>query len=157
MTINPSMKIREINRFSNRIFSAVAELLPQLAPGSEQPDKDRFKKILKSEGTHFFIAEDNKKIVGVLTVVTYDLLSGTKVWIEDVVVDESQRGKGYGESLVLFAIDFTRSIGAESIDLTSKPSRTAANQLYLKLGFKIRQTNVYRYEIKQRRIKYSGY
>ena len=142
------MKIREINRFSSRIFSEVLRLLPQLAPGSAPPDKDRFKKILSSASTHLFVGEDDKRIVGIMIVVTYNLLSGSKVWIEDVVVDESQRGKGYGKSLMLFAIDFARSTGAESIDLTSRPSRTDANKLYLKLGFEIRQTNVYRYQLR---------
>jgi len=143
------MKIKEINRFSVRVFNAVLRLMPQLAPDSELPTKKQFKGILTSERTHFFIAElDNKEIVGILTIVIYDIPSGTKVWIEDVVVDESQRGKGFGKELLLFAINFARSTGAESIELTSRPSRIAANQLYQKSGFVIRETNVYRYTLK---------
>ena len=83
-----------------------------------------------------------------LTIGTYDFLSGTKVWIEDVVVDESQRGKGIGKELTLFAIGFAKSLGAESVELTSRPSRIAANSLYKKLGFVLRETNVYRYTLK---------
>jgi ribosomal protein S18 acetylase RimI-like enzyme len=64
-----------------------------------------------------------------------------------VVVDVSQRGKGVGRELMRFAIDFARLSGAKSIDLTSRPFRIAANQLYLKMGFEKRETNVYRYTI----------
>jgi ribosomal protein S18 acetylase RimI-like enzyme len=143
------MRIREINRFSARIFNAVLKLLPQLNSGSELPTRKHFKEILKSERTHFFIAElDNEDIVGMLTIATYDIPSGTKVWIEDVVVDESQRGKGFGKELTLYAIGYARSIGAESIELTSRQSRIEANQLYRKLGFVKRETNVYRYLLK---------
>ena len=143
------MKIKKINRFSTRVFNALLRMLPQLAPDSELPDEKTFKKILKSGSTHFFIAElDNKEIAGILTLVTYDIPSGHKVWIEDLVVDESQRGKGYGRELMLFAISFAKSTGARSIELTSRPSRIAANQLYRKLGFVIRETNVYRFPLK---------
>jgi ribosomal protein S18 acetylase RimI-like enzyme len=143
------MIIKEITRFSIRVFDAVLKLIPQLNPDSELISKEHFKEILKSKRTHFFIAElDNKKIAGILTIATYDIPTGSKVWIEDVVVDESERGKSIGKELMLFAIDFARSKGAESIELTSRPSRFAANQLYRKLGFSIRETNVYRYHLK---------
>ncbi len=142
------MTIREVNRFSIRIFNAVLRLLPQLGPGTILPTAEHFKGILKSKRTHFFIAEAGKEIVGILTLATYDIPTGTKVWIEDVVVDESQRGKGVGKELMLFAMDFARSAGAAGIELTSKPSRIAANELYKKLGFLQRETNVYKYTLR---------
>jgi ribosomal protein S18 acetylase RimI-like enzyme len=142
------MSIKEINRFSVRLFNAVLRLIPQLASDAELPTEKHFKGILRSDRTHFFIAELDKDIVGILTIATYDIPSGTKVWIEDVVVDESQRGKGIGKELMLFAVDFAKTTGAKAIELTSRPSRIAANQLYKKLGFVIRETNVYRYSLK---------
>lgn len=140
------MKIKEINRFSVRVFDTVLKLLPQLDPESELPTREHFKAVLKSKGIHFFIAEtDNKDIAGILTVVRYIVPTGTKVWIEDVVVNEQYRGRGFGCELIQYAIDFARSTGAKSVDLTSKPSRIAANYLYKKCGFVLRETNVYRY------------
>ena len=35
--------------------------------------------------------------------------------------------------------------GARTVDLTSRPSREAANRLYVRMGFESRTTNVYRY------------
>jgi ribosomal protein S18 acetylase RimI-like enzyme len=142
------MNIIEINKFSTRIFKSILKLLPQLDPNVDMPGENHFKKILKSERTHLFIAEtDNKEIVGMLTIGTYDIPSGTKFWIEDVVVDESQRGKGFGEELIHLAIDFSKKNGAKSIELTSRPTRIAANELYKKCGFVLRDTNVYRYNL----------
>jgi Acetyltransferases len=140
------MKIKKIKRFSVRVYEAVLSLLPQLASEADLPTKEYFESILKSENIHFFIAElDNKQIVGMITIGTYRLPSGTKVWIEDVVVDESQRGKGIGKELILHAINYSGSLGAKTVGLTSRPSRTSANRLYQKLGFVRYETNVYKY------------
>jgi ribosomal protein S18 acetylase RimI-like enzyme len=145
------MKINEVKRFNKKTFNAVLRLLPQLAPDAELVSKKRFKKILKSGRTHFFKAElSDKQIVGMLTIVTYDIPSGSKVWIEDVVVDESHRGKGYGKELMLFAIDYAKSIGKKAIELTSRPARIEANKLYHELGFVIRETNLFKLDICQR-------
>jgi ribosomal protein S18 acetylase RimI-like enzyme len=143
------MKIREITGFDSKVFEAVLKLLPQLGPNSNLPSEKQFRKILKSDNSHFIIAElDNDEIAGMLTLGTYDIPTGTKVWIEDVVVDESLRGKGIGQELTMFAIRFAGSLEAKSIELTSRPSRIAANKLYQKLGFIQRETNVYRYDLK---------
>ena len=139
------MTIRKIHRFTPGIYKAVSELLRQLIPEQEPLSAEKFTGILKTGNTHIFIAMiEKKKIIGMLTLVTYNIMSGKKVWIEDVVVDESQRGKGTGKELMLHAIGFARSSGAASVELTSRPSRIAANKLYLQLGFICRETNVYK-------------
>jgi ribosomal protein S18 acetylase RimI-like enzyme len=143
------MIISKVNRFSKRVYRAVLMLLPQLAPEADLPTEQYLKSILTSDNVHLFIAElDNKQIIGMLTIGIYNILSGTKAWIEDVVVDESVRGKGYGEELILFAINYSGSLGAKAVGLTSKPSRIAANKLYKKTGFKQYETNVYKYQLK---------
>jgi ribosomal protein S18 acetylase RimI-like enzyme len=142
------MKIIRITKFTDRIFESVIHLLPQLSPGTEFPSKNYFKELLGSQNTHFFIVElDNKDIVGMLTIGTYSIPTGMKVWIEDVVVDESQRGKGIGKDLILYAIDYAKSLGAKEIILTSRPSRVEANKLYVKLGFVRHETNVYKFKV----------
>jgi ribosomal protein S18 acetylase RimI-like enzyme len=137
------MKIKEITIFSDDVFNAVLRLLPQLDPGSDLPTKEHFKNILKSQHIHFFVLEQDNVIIGMLSLVTYDIPTGKKVWIEDVVVDKSHRGKGLGKKMILFAIDFSKTEGAKSIELTSRPSRVEANHLYQKLGFVLRETNMY--------------
>jgi GNAT superfamily N-acetyltransferase len=143
------MKIERIESFSIKVFDAVLRLLPQLASDAKLPTKKFFKDFLKSKNSFFFIAKhDDGEIIGMLTIGIYIIPSGTKIWIEDVVVEEAQRGKGYGKELLHFAICFAKSIGAKKINLTSKPIRVAANKLYQELGFVKSETNVYKYIFK---------
>ena len=65
--------------------------------------------------------------------------------IEDVVVDAAQRGKGVGEALTREALRVAQEAGVTTVDLTSRPSREAANRLYQRIGFEKRETKVYRY------------
>ena len=140
------MDIRRITSFSENVYKAVLRLIHQLAPDADLPSRKHFKTIIASENIHFFIAETGEKqIVGMLSVVTYKIPTGLKVWIEDVVVDESQRGKGLGKDMMQHAIDYSKSLGAKSVALTSRPSRVAANELYKKMGFVQYETNVYKY------------
>jgi len=140
------MTIREITEYSDKVYNSVLNLLAQLDPGIKLPPQEFLKKILESENSHFFVAElDNNEIIGMLTLSSYDVPTGTKFWIEDVVVDKSCRGKGYGKELLLHALRFAGSAGARAVDLTSRPYRIAANQLYIDSGFVKRDTNVYRY------------
>jgi len=142
------MKIRKITKFNDRVFEAALQLLPQLDPHTNLPDKQYFKDLLASGNTHFLIAElDNRDIAGMLTIGTYLTPTGIKFWIEDVVVEETQRGTGIGKDLIQFAIDYAKSQGAIDIRLTSRPTRVAANQLYVKMGFVRYETNVYKYKV----------
>ena len=89
---------------------------------------------------------DDGTIVGSLTLVLFRIPTGMRAWIEDVVVDAAARGQGVGEALNRFAIDLAAAHDARSVDLTSRPSRKAANRLYARLGFAKRETNVYRHQ-----------
>ena len=65
--------------------------------------------------------------------------------MEDVVVDAGARGQGAGLALVEAAVAHAQALGARTVDLTSRPSREAANRLYRRAGFEPRETNVYRF------------
>ena len=86
-------------------------------------------------------------MVGTLTLALFTLPTGVRAWIEDVVVDESARGMGAAKALVQRALELAHSAGATTVDLTSRPSRVAANQLYLAMGFEARETNVFRFSL----------
>ena len=85
------------------------------------------------------------RIIGALTLAVFRIPTGVRAWIEDVVVDESARGRGVGETLTREAIRHASERGARTVDLTSRPSRVAANRLYQRVGFVERETRVYRY------------
>jgi ribosomal protein S18 acetylase RimI-like enzyme len=91
------------------------------------------------------VGERDGAIVGMLTLVTFRLPTGVRAWIEDVVVDTGAWGRGVGEALTQAAIELAADRGAQTVDLTSRPSREAANRLYRRMGFEQRETNVYRF------------
>ena len=98
-----------------------------------------------SECTRLYLAKEGDHIHGMLSLVVFGIPTGIKAWVEGVVVDDGARGKGVGKSLMRHAMEQSKKLGAKTVDLTSRPSREAANKLYQSLGFEIRQTNVYRY------------
>lgn len=106
--------------------------------------------IVGSDASVLFIARVEGRIVGSLTLVTFRIPTGVRAWIEDVVVDASARGHGVGEALNRAALAEAKQRGAISVELTSRPSREAANRLYLRLGFVQRETNIYRYTLTDR-------
>ena len=140
-----SEKIVEIKTFTPEIYRFVCRLLHQLSPGKHSLSEEAFRAILDSDNAHLFVIEDTEgNPAGMTSVGIYRTPSGCKAWIEDVVVDDAYRGHGYGRKIVEHAISFIRRSGADSIALTTNPSRIAANQLYPSLGFEKYETNVYK-------------
>lgn len=129
------------------LVEAMQRLVPQLSRTSPPPDARALAAIVASPASDLLVARlvDGGEIVGSLTLVTFSIPTGIRSWIEDVVVDEAARGQGVGEALNRFALELARGKGAKTVDLTSRPSREAANRLYQRLGFEARDTNVYRY------------
>jgi len=130
----------------DELVEGLNRLLPQLSSSASPLDAGDLEPLVRSPSM-LFIARDGDEIVGTLTLVVFSIPTGVRAWIEDVVVDESTRGRGVGEALTMAAIDEATRRGVKSIDLTSRPSRVAANALYVKLGFELRETNVYRFSL----------
>lgn len=138
------MKIYKLTTVTDQVLTAFGRLIPQLAPDCALPTKKDLETIVNSDAGVIFMAEENNEILGTLTLVFNKIPTGDKIWIEDVVVDNAARGKGVGIKLLEFSIAYAKSQGIKSINLTSSPDRVAANNLYQKLGFLKRETNVYR-------------
>ncbi|WP_051697599.1 GNAT family N-acetyltransferase [Prevotella sp. 10(H)] len=140
-----NIEITEIGEFSKQAFEAVRKLTATLIPDAETFfTESYFKEILQSDNSHLFLILVNKDIAGMLTLGIYNSPTGKKAWIEDVVVDESFQGKGLGRSIVQYAVKFAEEAGVDTLMLTSRPSRVAANKLYQSLDFVMKETNVYR-------------
>jgi ribosomal protein S18 acetylase RimI-like enzyme len=132
---------------NDELLNAFDRLIPQLSRSNPAPDADTLRSIIDSEASTILLAHDDEtdQIVGSMTLAMFRIPTGLRAWIEDVVVDESARGKGVGYTLNEAALERAREAGATTVDLTSRPSREAANRLYQRLGFVERETNVYRF------------
>jgi GNAT superfamily N-acetyltransferase len=141
------LKIKQLTTVNQKVLNKINSLLPELFENASVLSLQQLEEMINDDNTTIFIAEENEEIIGMLTFVIYRIPSGLKAWIEDVVVDKEYQGKGIGKILVQRAIDYAKELGINKIDLTSSLFRVAANILYPKLGFKKRETNVYRLEI----------
>ncbi len=106
---------------------------------------------MRSQASALLVArepDERGSIVGLLCLIVYRVPTGLRSIIEDVVVDETRRGRGIGKALVQYAIELAGEAGAEGISLTSNPRREVANQLYRSMGFELRPTNAYFYRLK---------
>lgn len=141
------MKIVIVDKAEPWILEGLNALLPQLSDAAACLSPEEFRQIVVSDCTTLLAALERRKVVGSLTLVVFRIPTGVRARIEDVVVAASARGQGIGESLMRHAMALAKSRGAAGIDLTSNPERYAANRLYHKIGFVLRQTNTYRLTI----------
>ncbi len=142
-----SVEVEQIHLVTDELVEAARRLLPQLSSSTAPLSSDDLTRILNHQAITLFIARSEGIIVGMLTLVTFPLPSGLRARIEDVVVDQDARSRGVGTTLTMAAVDRAQEQGARSIDLTSRASRVAANRLYQQLGFQLRDSNVYRYQL----------
>jgi ribosomal protein S18 acetylase RimI-like enzyme len=129
------------------VVEAVNRLLPLLSASALSITAGQLQAILAAPGTSLLLARERGRIVGMLTLLVGATPTGIRALIEDVAVDTSARGQGIGEQLMKEALRIAAARHARTVDLTSRPSREAANRLYLRVGFEKRDTNVYRYRI----------
>jgi ribosomal protein S18 acetylase RimI-like enzyme len=139
-----SIEVLLLREVTDEDVHAINRLLPQLSKSAPPLDAAALQQTATWNGNSLLVARAAGEIVGMLTLVMFPIPTGLRVRIEDVVVDESARGQGVGAALSREAIRLAKAAGARTIDLTSRPSRESANRLYERLGFRLRDTQVYR-------------
>ena len=145
------MTVELVTTSSPEIVEAMERLIPQLSRSAPALTAEQCEAFIAQEGVFLFIfrpeaeAGQSAPILGMLTLATFTIPTGLRAWVEDVVVDSATRGQGAGQALVEAAVAHAGTIGARTVDLTSRPTREAANRLYRRCGFELRETNVYRY------------
>ncbi|MBV8397064.1 MAG: GNAT family N-acetyltransferase [Actinobacteria bacterium] len=136
------MNIEQVHRADEELVALVARLLAQLTEARTPPTLEQLQEVVSTQ-TLLLARDDDGTILGMLTFVLYRVSSGLKGRIEDVVVDESARGRGVGEALTREGMRRANDAGVLMLELTSMPYRQAANRLYKRLGFVRKPTNVY--------------
>jgi ribosomal protein S18 acetylase RimI-like enzyme len=141
------VKVEIFDGEPSELKAAFDLLVPQLSKSNPPPSLAEVGEMLSSDAiTQFVARDDDGRIIGVSTLAVFPIPTARRAWIEDVIVDEPARG-GVGAALTKAMIERARERGCKTIELTSRPSREAANHLYRKLGFQVRETNVYRYDL----------
>ncbi len=142
------MHIEPVTSITPELLAAFERLLPQLTQ-SPIPTRVELQALIDSPSQLILARYPGKtgSIVGAACLGVFRTPSGLHAHIEDVIVDESMRGKGIGEGLVRVLLDIARQMGLKGVSLTCNPRRVAANELYKKMGFKEWKTNTYWYEL----------
>ncbi|SRR6266498_1697938 len=141
-----SVEVEAVGQVTDELVEDVGRLLAQLSSSAAPLGAGGLAQIVTHQATTLFVARSQGAVVGMLTLVTFPLPSGVRARIEDAVVDQAARGQGIGTAMTKAAQSLAQQRGARSVDLTSRPSRVAANRLYQQLGFQLRDSNVYRYQ-----------
>ncbi len=141
----PTITIRQLENAGNGTLADINSLLAQLSRNRSPVTDEQLTATLQSPANTMYVAidETDHSIIGMAMLVTVRQITGTKCWIEDVVVADGYRGHGIGKRLMQTAIAGAPE-DATSINLTSNPSRKAAHHLYAGLGFQKRDTVVFR-------------
>jgi len=108
------------------------------SPGDLAPYRVAFERIAADPNQQLVVAVRDGEAVGTLQLTVIPGLGrrgATRSLIEAVRVHRSMRGAGLGTQLIEWAIDQSRSLGANLVQLTSDASRTDAHRFYERLGF----------------------
>ena len=135
-------RLSEISATDGKALRRLAALLNPAA-AFDLPSLRRF---VRNGTTEIFVLRDGADLAAAATAVRFTTPTGSPCRIEDVVVDKKHRGKGCGRRIMTEVLDALRRDGVAGIELTSRPSRVAANALYQALGFARRETNVYEFQ-----------
>lgn len=140
-----TVAIEQLTDVTDDVVDAFARLLPQLSASAKPLDAAAIRAVIASPAVTVLLARSDDTIIGALSLVIFRIPTGVRAWIEDVVVDAAAGRKGVGTALVGAAVDRAAQAGARSVDLTTRPERVAAGNLYERSGFAQRDTRVYRY------------
>ncbi len=136
---------------TQELVDAFGRLLPQLSSTAAPLDPAAVGRLVSCATNTVLVARAEGTVVGTLTLVLFPAPAGLRGRVEDVVVDSSARGRGIAALLIEQALLIAREAGARTVDLTSRPDRTAANRLYERLGFRVRESTVYRFPVEPAR------
>ena len=144
-----SIEIAQLKEASQDILKDVNSLLAQLRKDSSEKSGtlEGLKYVTGNDHIVMIAAKDGERVVGMGFLHLITKVGSEAGHIEDVVVDGAYRGQGLGEKIIQKLIDIARKKNLTALHLTSKPARVVANKLYQKLGFELRETNVYRLKL----------
>jgi ribosomal protein S18 acetylase RimI-like enzyme len=139
------MEVQILKQFNKQDFESISALYSEFG-ADKKTDLSSFKFLLEGP-SEIIVLRDGEKIIGMGTLNYLPRLSRLDGEVNDVVVSEKYRGKGLGTVLMTGIIARAREKKVVKLHLTSRPARVAANELYKKLGFEQRETNVYQMKL----------
>ena len=119
----------------DRIIPFVKDLNPELEQQSiEQNQKEMFD-IANYRCFGLFEFDD---LIGISSGwITVRHYSGKQMEIDNVIITQAHRSKGYGKQFIEFIEQWSRDKGCHTIELNTYVTNTRSHKFYYDLGFKI--------------------
>jgi ribosomal protein S18 acetylase RimI-like enzyme len=119
-------------------LSVVKTLYGQLTPDLSNVDRD-FPAIVRDPNSICLLVEVRNQPIGmVICYVRTSLSSGTKMIIDDIVIDRNCRGQGYGRSVIKHCVGLAKARSLDCIELACSLSKPELHRFYEGVGFKHR-------------------
>jgi ribosomal protein S18 acetylase RimI-like enzyme len=138
------IEIFELKQATQQIVDELVTLGRALHEDERTMTLQELEDLIADQTAVVIVAQDGGYIIGMATLYFFQKIGSRTSLLEDVIVDSRYRGQGLGEKLVQAIIEVARSRKVKTISLTSRPVRVAAHKLYEKLGFKIKETTVFK-------------
>ncbi|MFT4417022.1 GNAT family N-acetyltransferase [Fredinandcohnia humi] len=92
---------------------------------------------MQRQGYRLFALFENERAAAVTGIIHLrNLYNGNHIFVYDLVTDESNRSKGYGEALLSYIHQLAEELGCNSVALTSGFQRKDAHRFYEeKMGY----------------------
>lgn len=143
----PTVNSFLVQEVTDQVTRSLAELLPQVSSSAEPVRQERVVELVESDSTRIVVATLDDQIRGMALLCICRTLKGRFGLVEEVAVDADARGHHLGVEVMVRLLEVAHDERLDFVELTSRPSRKAANGLYQSLGFEQRETNVYRHRL----------
>ncbi|UNO40920.1 GNAT family N-acetyltransferase [Streptomyces sp. MST-110588] len=108
------------------------------SPDDLTPYRTAYERLAQDPNQHLIVAVREGRPVGTLQLTVVPGLSrrgATRSIIEGVRVHSDERGNGLGTRLIDWAVEESRALGCQLVQLTSDATRVDAHRFYERLGF----------------------
>ncbi|MGW5492657.1 N-acetyltransferase family protein [Streptomyces olivaceoviridis] len=108
------------------------------SPGDLTPYRNALERLAADPNQHVVVAVREGRVIGTLQLTIIPGLShkgATRALIEAIRIHADERGSGLGGRLIEWAIDTSRRLDCQMVQLTSDKTRTDAHRFYERLGF----------------------
>ncbi len=137
-----NIEILTKEQVTESLQNRISEIYNQLDDSIKQISLEQI--LDKNENLVIAICREDDNVVGIALLATYKVISGYKGMIEDVVVDQQHRGQGIGRKLMEKLLDEAQKMNLDEILLFSAHYRKPAINLYKSLGFRLKDSGLYR-------------
>ncbi len=126
--------VREYIRVRKESIKFLSKIAKERITLSEKELRKEFDELIKKKDIFIYFLEEDKKVLGFVNILW---ISNKKVsYLNDILIKEEFRGKGYGKILMDKFMDFSKKKGAKQLGLGVRVENKNAIKMYEKYGFK---------------------